>query len=69
MVSGYSKELFDKLVPPKPSGEPRNVVYIACGGFKVSVAELVDYNKAVEAEQSSHWDVLCNGERWNILKQ
>ena len=41
MVPGYSKELFDKLLPPKPSGEPRNVVFIVCGGFKVSVAELM----------------------------
>ena len=69
MVPGYSKELFDKLLPPKPSGEPRNVVFIVCGGFKVSVAELIDYTKIVSAEASSHWEVACNGERWSILKQ
>ena len=69
LVPAYSKELFDKLVPPKPNGEPRNVIFIVCGGFKVSVAELMDYTKIVAAEKSPSWDVLCNGERWSMTKQ
>lgn len=68
MVPAYSRELFDKLVPPKPSGEPRNIVFIVCGGFKVSVAELMEYAKIAAAEPSPHWEVLCNGEQWNIAK-
>jgi L-serine/L-threonine ammonia-lyase len=69
MVPGYSKELFDRLVPVKTSGEPRNVIFIVCGGFKVSVAELMEYTKIAAAETSSHWEVLCNGEQWSLLKQ
>ena len=68
LVSAYSPTLFDKLIPPKASGVRRTVVYIVCGGFKVSLAELAEYNAIVEAEQPKEWQVLCNGERWNIPK-
>lgn len=69
LVSAYSPTLFDKLVPPKPSGAKRTVVYIVCGGFKVSLAELAEYKSIVEADKAPEWDVLCNGERWSISKQ
>ena len=68
MVPAYSKELFDKLVPLKPSGERRNILFIVCGGFKVSVSELMEYTSIAAAEQSPAWEVLCNGERWEIAK-
>ena len=68
LVSAYSKELFDKIVPPKHSGETRNVVFIVCGGFKISVSELMEYFNVAAAEKSPAWEVLCNGERWEIAK-
>ncbi|EKM55717.1 uncharacterized protein PHACADRAFT_144419 [Phanerochaete carnosa HHB-10118-sp] len=69
LAPAYYKELFDKLVPPKPNGEPRNVIFIVCGGFKVSVAELMEYAKTAAGDKAPDWEVLCNGERWSILKQ
>ena len=68
LAPAYSKELFDKLVPQKPSGEPRNILFIVCGGFKISVAELMEYSEIAAAEQSPAWEILCNGERWEIAK-
>lgn len=69
LVPAYSRELFEKLVPQKPSGEPRTIVFIVCGGFKVSIAELAEYTNILAAEKSPHWEVLCNGERWEVAKQ
>ncbi|KAJ3522750.1 hypothetical protein NM688_g8829 [Phlebia brevispora] len=68
LASAYSPVLFNKLVPPKPPGQRRTVVYIVCGGFKVSLAELEEFRKLVEADLSDAWEVLCNGERWSIPK-
>lgn len=61
LVPAYSRTLFEKLVPPHPSGKPRTVVFIVCGGFKVSVAELAEYTRivAAEKEKADQWDVLC----------
>ncbi|THG94509.1 hypothetical protein EW026_g6976 [Hermanssonia centrifuga] len=69
LVSAYSPTLFDKLVPPKSSGAPRTVVFIVCGGFKISLEELTEYRNVLQSETSEHWDVLCNGEQWSIPKQ
>lgn len=68
LVPAYSPELFAKLVPPSPSGERNTVVFVVCGGFKVSLAELEEYRTNVEkyAEGRTHWEVLCNGVEWNI---
>ena len=48
LVPAYHKELLDKLVPPKPSGEERVVVFIVCGGFKISVQDIAEYRKDVQ---------------------
>ena len=63
LAPAYSPALFAKLVPPGG-----NVVFVVCGGFKVSLAELEEYRGVVEEKtaQCTHWDVLCNGERWEI---
>ncbi|KAH9842922.1 tryptophan synthase beta subunit-like PLP-dependent enzyme [Rhodofomes roseus] len=68
LVPAYSPELFTKLVPPSASGAPRTVVFVVCGGFKISLAEFEEYRGIVErkVEGRTHWDVLCNGESWEI---
>lgn len=48
LVPAYHKELFDKLVPPKASGEGRVVVFIVCGGFKISVQDISEYRRDVQ---------------------
>lgn len=69
LAPAYNREFFDKLVPPKPNGESRNVIFIVCGGFKVSIAELMEYAKTAAADKVPEWEVLCNGEQWGIPKQ
>lgn len=70
LTPAYKPALFDKLVPPSSSGTLRTVVFIVCGGFKVSLEEMVEYRDIVNADVRSggHWEVLCNGERWVIDK-
>lgn len=41
LVPAYHPSLFNKLVPPK--SEKRTIVFIVCGGFKVSLAEVAEY--------------------------
>ena len=64
LAPAYSPELFARLVPPSPSGARKNVVFVVCGGFKISLAELEDYRTIVEKKK--YWEVLCNGEQWNV---
>ncbi|KAH9934924.1 tryptophan synthase beta subunit-like PLP-dependent enzyme [Fomitopsis serialis] len=68
LVPAYSRELFNKLVPPSTSGDPRTVVFVVCGGFKISVMEFDEYRTIVESKlkRQTHWEVLCNGEQWKI---
>jgi len=68
LVPAYSRELFDKLVPPSASGDPRTVVFVVCGGFKISLAEVEEYRVIVQSKVKgqTHWEVLCNGEQWRI---
>ena len=65
LAPAYSPELFSKLVSPSPS---KTVVFVVCGGFKISLAELEEYRDIVEDKTGgrTHWDVLCNGEQWSI---
>lgn len=70
LAPAYSPALLDKLVPPQPSIR-RTVVFIVCGGFKVSLDELAEYRTILDAQESSRreWEVLCNGEQWRIEKR
>lgn len=59
LVPAYHRELFDKLVPPKPSGEERVVVFIVCGGFKTSAQEIAEYQQIIQSSKASEepWSV------------
>jgi len=52
----YAANLIAKFVPPVP-GEKKHVVFIACGGFKVSVEDLIVYEATVKARASEEWVV------------
>jgi len=56
LVPAYHPALFDKLVPASP-GEERLVVFIVCGGFKVSVEEVAGYKEELEREPKASDDV------------
>ncbi|PCH38355.1 tryptophan synthase beta subunit-like PLP-dependent enzyme [Wolfiporia cocos MD-104 SS10] len=68
LTPAYRPSLFNKLVPPL--GAERTVVFVVCGGFKISLKELEEYRQIVEADaaRGGEWDVLCNGERWSVNK-
>ena len=62
LTAAYKPELFNELVPPRPgqNAADRTVVFIVCGGFKVSLAEMEEYRKEVAADlaEGGSWDVL-----------
>ncbi|KAF9266290.1 tryptophan synthase beta subunit-like PLP-dependent enzyme [Marasmius fiardii PR-910] len=60
LVPAYKPQLLNRLVPPKPE---RTIVFIVCGGFKVSLAEMQE-NKALLDEQVAQnsrgaWKAVC----------
>ncbi|KZT11495.1 tryptophan synthase beta subunit-like PLP-dependent enzyme [Laetiporus sulphureus 93-53] len=69
LAPAYKPDLFNKLVPTS-STIPRTVVFIVCGGFKISPEEMEGYSRVVESEvkQGGSWKVLCNGEQWDVEK-
>ncbi|KAH8104507.1 tryptophan synthase beta subunit-like PLP-dependent enzyme [Cristinia sonorae] len=66
LIPAYYPELFDKLVPTRADGQARNVVFIVCGGFVVSLDSLAKYQHIVQTEGERSVDVWCNGERWRV---
>lgn len=64
LAPAYKPALFDKLVPVRQGSaldEKRTVVFIVCGGFKISLDDAVDYRRIVEE------DIKANGEFWGVL--
>ncbi|PCH37911.1 tryptophan synthase beta subunit-like PLP-dependent enzyme [Wolfiporia cocos MD-104 SS10] len=70
LTPAYAPAILDQLMPPKASGEARTVVFIICGGFKVTLKELEEYRQIIDADlrNGKEWDVACNGEKWEIEK-
>ncbi|TFK42925.1 tryptophan synthase beta subunit-like PLP-dependent enzyme [Crucibulum laeve] len=71
LVPAYHPSLFEKLV--KPEGErKRIVVFIVCGGFKVSVEEAAEYMRILQEVPSGpeeYWNVKGdNGELLEVPK-
>lgn len=68
LAPAYHKDFLDRLVKPKEDGSRRVLVFVVCGGFKISLEELAEYQSIVQAQSDAHWDILCNGEQWDISK-
>lgn len=47
------------------------MVFIVCGGFKISLAEMEEYRDIVRAdiEKGDSWQVLYNGEEVSVGKE
>ncbi|KAG6829843.1 hypothetical protein H0H92_003286 [Tricholoma furcatifolium] len=62
LAPAYKPALFDKLVPLKSSGEKRTVVFIVCGGFKISLEEVQQFGRQVDEDKAKGgtWSVLMN---------
>lgn len=47
----------------------KNVVFIVCGGVKISAGEIHEYENELQEllrQGEKAWEVFCNGERWDI---
>ncbi|KAJ7489931.1 tryptophan synthase beta subunit-like PLP-dependent enzyme [Mycena galericulata] len=66
LVAAYKKKLFDYLVPPT-AGEERTGLFVVCGGFKVSLNDMVEYRGLVDA-CSDTLEVYCDGTAVQIEK-
>ncbi|KAJ3935423.1 MAG: tryptophan synthase beta subunit-like PLP-dependent enzyme [Lentinula lateritia] len=64
LAAAYKPQLLDAVVPPRSDGHKRNIVFIVCGGFKVSLRELAEYEEVLKAEiernVNGHWEVVLN---------
>ncbi|RXW20985.1 hypothetical protein EST38_g4848 [Candolleomyces aberdarensis] len=60
LVPAYHRALFNKLLPGGSPEEERTVVFIVCGGFKVSSSD------AAECQNLLDTDPRGNGETWTV---
>ncbi|KAI1792580.1 tryptophan synthase beta subunit-like PLP-dependent enzyme [Ganoderma leucocontextum] len=62
----YNPALFRKVVPQ--TDQRTTVVFIVCGGFKISLAELEEYKSIVASEVAGGkgWNVAYNGESFTV---
>ncbi|KAI0720836.1 tryptophan synthase beta subunit-like PLP-dependent enzyme [Cerioporus squamosus] len=68
LTPAYNPTLFRALVPP--SDKPATVVFVLCGGFKISLQDLKEYESIVETELAAggEWDVALNGQKLAVPK-
>jgi len=69
LTPAYEPRLMERL--SGANGKPKIVVFIVCGGFKISLKEIEEYRTIVQRELEAgkyDWECGCNGERWNIPK-
>lgn len=62
LIPTYHPVLFNRMVPPVAT-ELRCVVFIVCGGFKVSISDAIEFQTVVdEAQRDSGpgWEVRCD---------
>jgi L-serine/L-threonine ammonia-lyase len=58
-------------VPSSSTTKEKTVVFIVCGGFKISLEELEEYQEIVRTELKNgddNWEVMCHGEKWFVAK-
>ncbi|KAJ3990010.1 tryptophan synthase beta subunit-like PLP-dependent enzyme [Lentinula detonsa] len=64
LSAAYKPQLLDAVIPPRSDGRKRNVVFIVCGGFKVNLGELAQYEEELKAEiernVTGSWEVILN---------
>ncbi|TDL25047.1 tryptophan synthase beta subunit-like PLP-dependent enzyme [Rickenella mellea] len=70
LVPAYNTSLFSKIQTVAedrfhPTAK-RPVVFIVCGGSKISLEEMEQYRKIVKSTSGTQWSVCCNGEQWVV---
>lgn len=70
LIPAYHPTLFQNIVPNKVDGSRTTVVFIVCGGFKVSLEELAEYRTIVDTElgNGTTWQILFDGKTLGIPK-
>ncbi|KAI0670605.1 tryptophan synthase beta subunit-like PLP-dependent enzyme [Trametes maxima] len=70
LAPAYKPSVFRRLVPVPETSQLATVVLVVCGGFKISLEDLVEYRRAVEADVAAggDWDVAYNGETFTASK-
>ena len=68
LTPAYNPALFRALIPP--SDEPQTVVFVLCGGYKVSLQDIKEYERIVETELAAaeDWDITLNGQTMRVPK-
>ena len=69
LTAAYEPGLMERLL--EANDGPKTVVFIVCGGFKISLKEVEEYRAIVQRELESgksDWECACNGERWDVPK-
>jgi len=69
LAPAYESGLMEPLLGA--SDEPKTIVFIVCGGFKISLKEMEEYRMVVQRELEvgkDDWECGCNGERWYVPK-
>ena len=61
LTAGYKRTLFEKVTPGIVNA---NVVFIVCGGFKVSIDDIVQYRSVVNEDMRRNsgetcWEAVC----------
>ncbi|KAI0312735.1 tryptophan synthase beta subunit-like PLP-dependent enzyme [Amylostereum chailletii] len=65
LAPAYAPGLLQRLVPTGPG--QKTLVFVVCGGFKVSTEHLKDYTDILENHMSKYWDVkLPDGETLSV---
>lgn len=69
LTPAYEPGLMKRL--SEANDKPKTVVFIVCGGFKISLKEIEEYQTIVQRELGAgknDWECAYNGERWNVPK-
>ncbi|KAH9053868.1 tryptophan synthase beta subunit-like PLP-dependent enzyme [Lactarius vividus] len=67
LVPAYKREVVTRLVPPT-GVEKKALVFIVCGGFKISQQDLLEYSEIVRKDlgEGGKWDAMVDGEKLQL---
>jgi L-serine/L-threonine ammonia-lyase len=75
LAPAYSEATFSKImraagvISGDESMQGKTVVFVVCGGVKISSEEIDEYQSIVESVTSAagyEWTVRCEGEEWKV---
>lgn len=76
LSAAYNKDMFNRLMaatarasPQQAEHSERIVVFVVCGGYKITLEEMEEYRHStleVLASGQKCWNVSCDGEKWDV---